>query len=100
MFHVNGWGLPFIAPMIGAALLLPGRQLDPASLLSLFNDERATVAIGVPTIWLGLYHHLRDNNAKLRSLKRIFSGGAAIPAALDSRPITRWGSRCAPRHRA
>jgi fatty-acyl-CoA synthase len=84
MFHVNGWGLPFIAPMIGAALLLPGRQLDPASLLSLFNHERATAAIGVPTIWLGLYHHLRDNNAKLHTLRRIFSGGAAIPAALIS----------------
>ena len=84
MFHVNGWGLPYIGPMIGAALLLPGRQLDPASLLSLFNDERATVAIGVPTIWLGLFHHLRDNNAKLHTLRRIFSGGAAIPAALIS----------------
>src|SRR5262249_35115107 len=44
MFHVNAWGLPYMAPMTGASLLLPGAQLDPVSLLDLMNREGATVS--------------------------------------------------------
>ena len=82
MFHVNAWGLPYIGPMAGAALLLPGARLDPVSLLSLLNEERATVAVGVPTIWLNLLNHLRDSGQKMETLKRIIVGGAAMPRAL------------------
>ncbi len=82
MFHVNAWGLPYIAPMAGAALLMPGPRLDPGSLLSLLNEERATIAVGVPTIWLNLINHLRDSGQKLETLKRIIVGGAAMPRAL------------------
>ncbi len=82
MFHVNAWGLPYLAPMAGAALLMPGRQLDPLSLLSLMNSERATIALGVPTLWLGLLNRLRDGGGQLETLKRIFVGGAAMPRAL------------------
>jgi 3-(methylthio)propionyl---CoA ligase len=82
MFHVNAWGLPYIAPMTGASLLLPGAQLDPVSLLALMNQERATIAVGVPTVWLNLLNHIREAGAKLETLKRIMIGGAAMPRAL------------------
>jgi fatty-acyl-CoA synthase len=82
MFHVNAWGLPYMAPMTGAALLMPGAQLDPVSLLDLMNSERATFAVGVPTVWLNLFNHLRDKGGKIATLKRIMMGGAAMPRAL------------------
>ena len=82
MFHVNAWGQPYMAPMVGAALLMPGAKLDPASLLDLMNRQRATLALGVPTIWMGLLNHLRDSGQKLETLKRIQVGGAAMPRAL------------------
>src|SRR4051812_4123900 len=87
MFHVNAWGLPYAAPMVGAALLMPGAALDAASLLDLMNRERATSAIGVPTIWMNLLNHLRDLNSqggggKIETLKRIMVGGAAMPRAM------------------
>jgi|SRR5665213_3061970 len=82
MFHVNAWGLPYLAPMAGAALLMPGRQLDPSSLLSLMNAERATIAVGVPTIWLGLLNYLRESGSRVGTLKRILVGGAAMPRVL------------------
>jgi fatty-acyl-CoA synthase len=82
MFHVNAWGLPFAAPMAGAALILPGRHLDSASLLALLNDERITLAGGVPTIWLGMSAHLRQTGEQLATLQRVMSGGAAFPRAL------------------
>ena len=28
MFHANAWGIPYVANMVGAKLVLPGRQLD------------------------------------------------------------------------
>ena len=34
MFHVNAWGIPYAAALAGAALVLPGRRLDGASLAS------------------------------------------------------------------
>jgi len=82
MFHVNAWGLPYMAPMTGASLLMPGSQLDPASLLDLMDRERATYALGVPTVWLNLLNHLRETGKKPQTLKRIMIGGAAMPRAL------------------
>ena len=82
MFHVNAWGIPYVAPMAGAALIFPGRQLDPVSLLDLLNGERATVSGGVPTVWLGVLAELRRSGARFETLRRILSGGAAVPRAL------------------
>ena len=31
MFHVNAWGLPFSATMVGATLAFPGPHLDAPS---------------------------------------------------------------------
>jgi fatty-acyl-CoA synthase len=82
MFHANAWGIPFAAPMAGAALILPGRHLDPASVVGLLNDERVTVSGAVPTIWLGVIGHLRETGERLLTLKHILSGGSAFPRAL------------------
>ncbi len=104
MFHVNAWCLPFAVPMAGAALIMPGRQLDPASLVELLNGERATSSGGVPTVWLGVLNHLRQTGTTLATLKNIMSGGSAFPralmadyAALGIRVSHAWGmSECSP----
>ena len=83
MFHVNAWGIPFIAPMVGAKLVLPGRGAgDPATLCDLINSERVTVALGVPTVWLALLQYLAQTGTKLPSLQRTVVGGAACPPAV------------------
>ena len=82
MFHVNAWGLPHAAPLVGAALLLPGRQLDGANLADLMNRERATFSAGVPTVWLGLLQHLRATGTRLDTVKRLVCGGSACPPML------------------
>ncbi len=86
MFHANAWGLPFAAAGVGAKLVLPGMNMDGENLLSLMLDEGATLAAGIPTIWLNLVAWLEQNpgrldRAKLR-LNRIISGGSAPPPAL------------------
>ena len=82
MFHVNAWGTPFAAPMVGASLILPGRHLDGASLATLMNEERVTMAAGVPTIWLGLLAHLRATGTRLETVKSLVIGGSACPPML------------------
>ncbi|MEM9638523.1 MAG: AMP-binding protein, partial [Pseudomonadota bacterium] len=54
MFHVNAWGTPYACAMVGARMVLPGPGLDGASLVSLIDRYKVSVALGVPTIWLGL----------------------------------------------
>jgi 3-(methylthio)propionyl---CoA ligase len=82
MFHVNAWGIPYAAALTGAALVLPGRYLDGASLARLLNQERVTLTCGVPTVWLGLLQHLRASGDKLATVKRIMTGGSAAPPLL------------------
>ena len=82
MFHVNAWGLPYAAPMVGASLVMPGRQLDGASVQELMNAERVTFSAGVPTVWMGLLQHLRSTRGRLDTLKRLVCGGSACPAVV------------------
>ena len=58
MFHVNAWGLPFVAAFTGAALVLPGPRLDPVSLLDLLAGERVTLTAGVPTVFMAVLQAL------------------------------------------
>ena len=82
MFHVNAWGIPYATALTGAALILPGRHLDGASLARMFNQERVTMSCGVPTVWLGLLQHLRASGEKLSTVNRIMTGGSAAPPLL------------------
>ncbi|WP_297506806.1 AMP-binding protein [uncultured Caulobacter sp.] len=93
MFHANAWGLPFAAPAVGAKLVLPGRHTDGASLARLIAAEAVTMAVGVPTVWLGLVEHLEAHGGALPSLKRILVGGAPMPPALMERIEGRLGAK-------
>jgi len=82
MFHVNAWGIPYAAPMVGATLILPGRFLDGKNLYDLLTSERATISGGVPTIWLAVLEHIRKTAGALPHLRKILCGGSAVPSAL------------------
>jgi fatty-acyl-CoA synthase len=91
MFHANAWGLPFVAPAVGAKLVLPGRHAGGAALARLIALEDVTIAVGVPTVWLGLVEHLEASGEHLPSLKRIVVGGSPLPPTLMDRIETRLG---------
>jgi acyl-CoA synthetase (AMP-forming)/AMP-acid ligase II len=94
MFHANAWGLPYAVPGVGARFVLPGRHNDGASLAALIEAEGVTVAVGVPTVWLGLIDHLDATGGALPSLRRVVLGGSSIPQALMDRIEQRLGVRC------
>lgn len=93
MFHANAWGLPFSAPAVGASLVLPGRELDGASLAALIRSENVTIAGGVQTVWIGLLDHLDATGDDVPSLERIIIGGSKCPDALIRRMEDRLGAR-------
>lgn len=91
MFHANAWGLPFAAPAVGASLVLPGRAMDGQSLADLINTHGVTVAVGVPTVWLGLLDHLDAVGGETPGLERIIIGGSSCPDTLLKRMESRLG---------
>ncbi|MBU7442210.1 3-(methylthio)propionyl-CoA ligase [Paraburkholderia fungorum] len=82
MFHVNAWGIPHSAPLTGAKLVFPGKDLDGKSLYELMESERVTYSAGVPTVWLGLLNYLREAKVRFSSLNRTVIGGSACPPAM------------------
>ncbi|WP_439133972.1 long-chain fatty acid--CoA ligase [Pseudomaricurvus sp.] len=80
MFHVNGWGLVYSGPMVGAKMVMPGPKMgDGETLCNLINTHKITSSAGVPTVWLALLQYLETSGEKVPSLQRLTVGGAACP---------------------
>jgi fatty-acyl-CoA synthase len=82
MFHANAWGLAHAGVMLGANLVLPGRFMDPLKIAQLMQEERVTIAAGVPTIWIGLVALLDRESFDLSTVRSILCGGSAVPEGL------------------
>jgi acyl-CoA synthetase (AMP-forming)/AMP-acid ligase II len=82
MFHVNAWGIPHAVALVGAKLVLPGKDLDGKSLYELMEAEGVTYTAGVPTVFMGLLAHVREAGARFKSLNRTVIGGSACPPAM------------------
>jgi fatty-acyl-CoA synthase len=82
MFHVNAWGIPYAAAMCGAKMVLPGDRMDGEALYELMENEKVTLSLGVPTVWMMLFAYMKEINKKFSSLKRTVVGGSAVPRAI------------------
>jgi fatty-acyl-CoA synthase len=84
MFHVNAWGLPFTATLVGAKQVMPGPHLDAQSLIEDFERERVTFTSGVPTVFLKVLEALDEEPGKhdLSALRAMTIGGSAAPKGL------------------
>src|SRR5436309_2045723 len=82
LFHACGWATAYTAPINGAKLVWPGARFDGASLCELFNAERVTLSLGVPTVWLGFEAYMREKNVRCEALRGVLSGGSAVPPSL------------------
>ncbi|HUP08700.1 MAG TPA: AMP-binding protein, partial [Caldimonas sp.] len=91
MFHVNAWGLPYAACMMGAKLVFPGPGLDGKSLYELFETEGVTLSAGVPTVWQGLLAYVESQNARFTTMNRTVIGGSACPPAMMTTFQERYG---------
>lgn len=79
MFHVNGWGMPFVATMLGMKQVYAGRY-DPKVLVELKLGEGVTFSHCVPTI-LRLVVDAARGGPSLAPWTMLI-GGSALPPAL------------------
>ncbi|CAN7742364.1 long-chain fatty acid--CoA ligase [Variovorax sp. LjRoot290] len=100
MFHANAWAVPFSAMMVGANQILPGPHLGGEDLLDLMEEGQATMALGVPTIWMMIYQALEQPTRQRNLVKgmRMLIGGAAVPQSMianfgryDMHIVQGWG---------
>ena len=82
LFHANAWSLPYVTPLTGCPLILPGARLDGPTLFDLMEAEGVEAGWGVPTVWLGLLEEFKKRGRKPKNLMQILSGGSAVPQAM------------------
>jgi fatty-acyl-CoA synthase len=83
LFHVNAWGIPYAAMMVGTKLVFPGPKMgDGETLYQLLEQEGVSLSLGVPTVWLALLQYAETSGQKLNRLERTIIGGAAVPEAM------------------
>ena len=80
MFHAHAWGFPYLATLLGAKQVYPGRYV-PAEILRLIDREKVTFSHCVPTI---LHLLLEDPLAREVDLShwKVNTGGMALPRGL------------------
>jgi acyl-CoA synthetase (AMP-forming)/AMP-acid ligase II len=82
MFHGNSWEFPYVAPMLGTKLVLPGRNYEPDKLYEMIEGEGVTITCGVPTMWIILTDWLDRTNKRFSTLRLTLSSGSAPPRSL------------------
>jgi len=91
MFHANAWSLAYGCTMVGAKLVFPGQHLDGKSVHDLMEAEGVTMSAGVPTVWLMLLAHVKEQGLRFSTLKRTVIGGSACPPAMIRTFETEYG---------
>jgi acyl-CoA synthetase (AMP-forming)/AMP-acid ligase II len=82
LFHVHGWGLPYLAGMWGMKTVLAGRY-DPKNILDLMQRENVTFSDMVPTILNMVINHPQVTEYReALSRWRVIIGGAALPKGI------------------
>ena len=80
MLHVHAWGFPYVATLLGAKQVYPGRY-EPEKLLKLIEKEGVTYSHCVPTILQMLLNCPTINEVDLSNWK-VTIGGARLPKGL------------------
>ena len=93
MFHVNSWGIVYLAPMVGCKLVLPGAALDGKSLHELLEGEGVTISAGVPTVWQGLLGYVEANSLTFSTMRKSAIGGSACPPAMIKKFLDQYNVR-------
>jgi fatty-acyl-CoA synthase len=84
LFHANGWGRPQCATFHGLKQVMV-RRFEPAAVLRLIQEERATSMSLVPTMANALLHCPELGRFDTSSLRQIHLGGAASSPELIGR---------------
>ncbi|HUJ23969.1 MAG TPA: AMP-binding protein [Bryobacteraceae bacterium] len=90
--HSFGLGILYLAKASGfASILLP--QFDPVQVFRAIEQHQVQYLPAVPTMLVHLLQHPEGQRYDLSSLRRVISGGAALPEHVRVACAQRWGCR-------
>lgn len=84
LFHIHGWGAPFMGAFAGNKMVLPGR-FTVDGFCELVQTEKVTTTGLVPTILTMLVEYEDLGKYDLTTLKNVSIGGAALPLGLKAK---------------
>ncbi len=84
MFHIHGWGLPYMAVFASTKLVLPG-AFTPQGFCELVQNEKVDMTALVPTMIAMLIEYPDIEKYDLSSLKACSVGGAALSLGLKTK---------------
>ena len=82
LFHVHAWGMPYLATMLGAKQVYPGRY-EPEMLLRLHRDEKVTFSHCVPAILRMLLDAAKADPGRPIGRWTVIVGGSALSSSLQ-----------------
>ena len=91
MYHANAWSVPYLAPMTGAKIILPGRDMSAEGLHELILNEEATFACAVPTVWTTTLEHVDKIGGNLGKLRRAAIAGVTVPPSMINHLRDQYG---------
>jgi len=78
MFHVHAWGIPYVATLLGAKQVYPGRY-EPSLILDLIESHQVTFSHCVPAILQMILNHPKSEKMDLGHWKVVIGGSAFSP---------------------
>jgi long-chain acyl-CoA synthetase len=91
LFHITGLIGNIGVAFISVAPLILACRFEPGVILDAIREYRAEFTIGSITAFIALMNHPQAAREDLASMRRIFSGGAAIPPSVAAEFQARFG---------
>ncbi|MGP3667723.1 MAG: long-chain-fatty-acid--CoA ligase [Candidatus Bathyarchaeota archaeon] len=92
LFHANAWGTPFVGPLVGCKLVLPGRY-TPEHLVDIMLKEKITSTAGAPAIFIPILEVLRKMKPKPDFKGLRAASGATEPPLAMQKGLAEFGIR-------
>jgi fatty-acyl-CoA synthase len=91
LFHIGGSGIISIGCMLSGAAVLPMRIFDAATMVAMLAEERCTVCLAVPTMFVKMLDILTAEPRQM-SLRFLTSGGSIMHEDLRHRVEKAFGA--------
>jgi len=91
MFHAFAATAGMLSPLLHGCAIVPMARFEPEHVARTIHSEKATIFLGVPSMYNVLLHLPDEFVPMLASLKYGASGGAAMPVEIMNRFEARFG---------
>ncbi|KAH8896860.1 4-coumarate-CoA ligase [Thozetella sp. PMI_491] len=86
LFHCFGLVMGFLASFVhGSSIIFPSAGFNATATLDAIVQEKATVLLGVPTMFVAELEELEQVPRQLKTIRAALAGGSSVPPALLER---------------